>query len=497
MLRSNITNIQTKNMVKFYLNNNLIKKSINDPQETLLDFLRINQNLKGTKEGCAEGDCGACTILIGKLDKDNKVIYKTANSCILFLPSIDNSHLITIDGLSNSLENLHPIQEAFVKFSGAQCGFCTPGFVMSIYGLLLKTKKPNKSEILNAIQGNLCRCTGYGPIISAAEELSEKYFISNDFLVKNNKYWAQKLNELKSYNIQEKENSKLDYFIPKNLTQLKEILHRNENTTIVAGSTDVGLWVNKQFKNIRPVVFINQINALKSIKITKYKVSIGSLVTYSDFQDFIISYFPNLIEYINRIGGDQIRNMGTIGGNIANGSPIGDIAPLLISLGGKMQISSKEKSKKIYVEDFFIEYGHQAISGNEYIHGFEISNPKNKKFEFKAYKVSKRRYEDISTITGAFYYENILNKKPVARFAFGGMAGIPKRSKSLENLFKENPENNFDENNIETAIKSDFQPLTDCRATSQYRQRVAENLFKKFTYFVNNEFDREEISRVS
>ena len=145
---------------------------------------------------------------------------------------------------------------------------------------------------------------------------------------------------------QEKENSKLDYFIPKNLTQLKEILHRNENTTIVAGSTDVGLWVNKQFKNIRPVVFINQINALKSIKITKYKVSIGSLVTYSDFQDFIISYFPNLIEYINRIGGDQIRNMGTIGGNIANGSPIGDIAPLLISLGGKMQISSKEKSKK-------------------------------------------------------------------------------------------------------------------------------------------------------
>ena len=180
-------------------------------------------------------------------------------------------------------------------------------------------------------------------------------------------------------------------------------MHHNENTTIVAGSTDVGLWVNKQFKNIKPVVFINQINELKSIKITKYKVSIGSLVTYSDFQDFIISYFPNLIEYINRIGGDQIRNMGTIGGNIANGSPIGDIAPLLIALGGKMHISSKEKSKKINVEDFFIEYGHQAISSNEYIHGFEISNPKNKKFEFKAYKVSKRRYEDISTITCLLY----------------------------------------------------------------------------------------------
>ncbi len=250
MLKHNLTNIKKENFVKFYLNNNLITKSINDPQETLLDFLRINQNLKGTKEGCAEGDCGACTILIGKLNQDNKLIYKTANSCILFTPSIDNSHLITIDGLSNSIEELHPIQEAFVKFSGAQCGFCTPGFVMSIYGLLLKTKRPSKTEILNAIQGNLCRCTGYGPIISAAEELSENYYFASDILLKNNEKWAKKLIELKSYNSKEKDNHGLDYFIPRSLNQLKEILNYNENATIVAGSTDVGLWVNKQFKNI-------------------------------------------------------------------------------------------------------------------------------------------------------------------------------------------------------------------------------------------------------
>ena len=497
MLKHNLTNIKKENFVKFYLNNNLITKSINDPQETLLDFLRINQNLKGTKEGCAEGDCGACTILIGKLNQDNKLIYKTANSCILFTPSIDNSHLITIDGLSNSIEELHPIQEAFVKFSGAQCGFCTPGFVMSIYGLLLKTKRPSKTEILNAIQGNLCRCTGYGPIISAAEELSENYYFASDILLKNNEKWAKKLIELKSYNSKEKDNHGLDYFIPRSLNQLKEILNYNENATIVAGSTDVGLWVNKQFKNIRPVVFINQIDALKSIKITENKVFIGSLVTYSDFQDFIINYFPNLAEYINRIGGDQIRNMGTIGGNIANGSPIGDIAPLFLALGAKMKISSKEKSRKINVEDFFINYGLQAINRREYIHDFEILNPKNKKFEFRAYKVSKRRYEDISTITGAFYCDDTLNNKPKVRFAFGGMAGVPKRSKSLENLFIKKSETDIDDKNVEMAVKSDFQPLTDCRATSQYRQRVAENLFKKFYYFVNNKFDIEEIKRVS
>ena len=497
MLKHNLTNIKKENFVKFYLNNNLITKSINDPQETLLDFLRINQNLKGTKEGCAEGDCGACTILIGKLNQDNKLIYKTANSCILFTPSIDNSHLITIDGLSNSIEELHPIQEAFVKFSGAQCGFCTPGFVMSIYGLLLKTKRPSKTEILNAIQGNLCRCTGYGPIISAAEELSENYYFASDILLKNNEKWAKKLIELKSCNSKEKDNHGLDYFIPRSLNQLKEILNYNENATIVAGSTDVGLWVNKQFKNIRPVVFINQIDALKSIKITENKVFIGSLVTYSDFQDFIINYFPNLAEYINRIGGDQIRNMGTIGGNIANGSPIGDIAPLFLALGAKMKISSKEKSRKINVEDFFINYGLQAINRREYIHDFEILNPKNKKFEFRAYKVSKRRYEDISTITGAFYCDDTLNNKPKVRFAFGGMAGVPKRSKSLENLFIKKSGTDIDDKNVEMAVKSDFQPLTDCRATSQYRQRVAENLFKKFCYFVNNKFDIEEIKRVS
>ena len=173
MLKKNLTKIKKENRVLFYLNNDLIEKSISNPQQTLLDFLRIDQNLKGTKEGCAEGDCGACTVLIGKVNKDNKVSYRTANSCIVFLPSIDSSHLITVDGLSNGLEELHPVQASMVKNSGAQCGFCTPGFVMSMYGLFLKTKKPNKAQILNSIQGNLCRCTGYGPIISAAEDLSK------------------------------------------------------------------------------------------------------------------------------------------------------------------------------------------------------------------------------------------------------------------------------------------------------------------------------------
>ena len=165
MLKKNSTKLKTENCIRFYLNDNLIEKSISDPQQTLLDFLRIDQNLKGTKEGCAEGDCGACTVLIGKVNKYHKVSYRTANSCIVFLPSIDCSHLITVDGLSKGLEELHPVQEAMVRNSGAQCGFCTPGFVMSMYGLFLKTKKPNKAQILNSIQGNLCRCTGYLSLI--------------------------------------------------------------------------------------------------------------------------------------------------------------------------------------------------------------------------------------------------------------------------------------------------------------------------------------------
>ena len=393
--------------------------------------------------------------------------------------------MITVDGLSKGLEELHPVQEAMVRNSGAQCGFCTPGFVMSMYGLFLKTKKPNRAQILNSIQGNLCRCTGYGPIISAAEDLSKSFSCSNDFLIKNNKKWAQKLTYLIENGSKEKENNP-NYSIPKNIRELKEVLYHKENSTIVAGSTDVGLWVNKQFKKIRPIVFINQIDELKYIKIYNDKILLGSLVTYSDFQDFVTKYFPNLNEYINRIGGDQIRNMGTIGGNIANGSPIGDIAPLFLALGAKMKIISKETTRKINVENFFIEYGLQAINAKEYIHDFEIPNPKTKQFDFIAYKVSKRRYEDISTITGAFFFEKKLNKKSNVRFAYGGMAGIPKRSKSLENLFNQKFESNFDEKSIEMAIKNDFQPLTDCRATSLYRHRVAENLFKKFSCFVKN-----------
>ena len=270
-------------------------------------------------------------------------------------------------------------------------------------------------------------------------------------------------------------------------------MYHKENSTIVAGSTDVGLWVNKQFKKIRPIVFINQIDELKYIKIYNDKILLGSLVTYSDFQDFVTKYFPNLNEYVNRIGGDQIRNMGTIGGNIANGSPIGDIAPLFLALGAKMKIISKETTRKINVENFFIEYGLQAINAKEYIHDFEIPNPKTKQFDFIAYKVSKRLYEDISTVTGAFFFEKKLNKKSNVRFAYGGMAGVPKRSKSLENLFKQKFESNFDEKSIEMAIKNDFQPLTDCRATSLYRHRVAENLFKKFSCFVKNTLNIKEI----
>ena len=379
-----------------------------------------------------------------------------------------------------------------VRNSGAQCGFCTPGFVMSMYGLFLKTKKPNRAQILNSIQGNLCRCTGYGPIISAAEDLSKSFSCSNDFLIKNNKKWAQKLTYLIENGSKEKENNP-NYSIPKNIRELKEVLYHQGNSTIVAGSTDVGLWVNKQFKKIRPIVFINQIDELKYIKIYNDKILLGSLVTYSDFQDFVTEYFPNLNEYINRIGGDQIRNMGTIGGNIANGSPIGDIAPLFLALGAKMKIIGKETTRKINVENFFIEYGLQAINAKEYIHDFEIPNPKTKQFDFIAYKVSKRRYEDISTITGAFFFEKKLNKKSNVRFAYGGMAGIPKRSKSLENLFNQKFESNFDEKSIEVAIKTDFQPLTDCRATSLYRHRVAENLFKKFSCFVKNISNMKEV----
>ncbi|PQM57031.1 MAG: xanthine dehydrogenase small subunit [Rhodobacteraceae bacterium] len=471
--------------IQFYLNQQFISVSNPNPTETLLDFLRLNRKLTGTKEGCAEGDCGACTVLVGKINEDGELIYKTANSCIIFLPSLAYCHVISVEGLTGKSGELHPVQEAMIEASGAQCGFCTPGFVMSLYGLWLKESKPSKQRILDSLQGNLCRCTGYGPIIEAAFKATESGSISRKSLALQQKNWKNKLTKL--MNRKESIVSEIPkcFFLPKTISELKTILSHNKDGTIVAGSTDIGLWVNKSFMNVKPMIFIGQINELKRIETQSDKIVVGAMVSYTDLLAVLPRFFPELKQYINQIGGDQIRNMGTIGGNIANGSPIGDMAPILIALGAKMALVNYVGSRTIKVESFFQSYGCQDLKPGEFIHYFEIPLKQKRDTKFRAYKVAKRRYEDITIVSAAFNLEFLAERQPRVRFAFGGMAEVPKRALTLEKVFEEQADSLDQDVIISEAIGMDFNPLTDCRGSSEFRLKLAQNLFKKFAIYVN------------
>ncbi len=489
MLKTNDNKKPNGMAIQFYLNQDLISVSNQDPTQTLLDFLRLDRKLTGTKEGCAEGDCGACTVLIGQINVDKEIVYRTANACIIFLPSVANCHIISVEGLACNSSDLHPVQQAMIEASGAQCGFCTPGFVMSLYGVWLKETKPSKQKILNSLQGNLCRCTGYGPIIEAALKATQGNTISNNEVAMQKKKWKNKLTELVASKKAISLNRSGSFFLPTTISELKEILCHNEDGTIVAGSTDVGLWVNKAFRNIEPIIFIGQIDELRHIKVQKDKINVGSLASYTDLMSILPKHFPALKQYINQIGGDQIRNMGTIGGNIANGSPIGDLAPVLIALGAKMVLVNHARSRKINVESFFQSYGCQDLKPNEFIRSFEIPLLKKPGSLLSLYKVAKRRYEDISTVSAAFYLERFAEKEPKVRFAFGGMAGIPKRARALEKIYIEQAFSPGSDHIISKAIAMDFDPLTDCRGSSKFRLKLAQNLFLKFLLYVNDEIE--------
>jgi len=308
--------------IRFILNGEDVSLSKVRPTETLLDFLRLKRRLTGTKEGCAEGDCGACTVLVGRLI-DGKLFYESVNACIRFIGSLHATHVVTIEHLAAKDGTLHPVQQAMVDCHSSQCGFCTPGFIMSLYGLWLSNEKPDRAEIEKALQGNLCRCTGYEPIVKAAEQVSlQRPSTLFDPLEKTraeiiSRLWAMQASDTISIVSEEGR-----LIVPRSVDALARVLAAEPTATVIAGSTDVGLWVTKQMQHLNPVVFINHLAELQTITAGEYGISIGAGVTYTRALDTIARKIPAFARLITRIGGDQVRNMGTIGGNIANGSPI-------------------------------------------------------------------------------------------------------------------------------------------------------------------------------
>jgi len=470
----------TSSTINFVWNNKIIRINNPDPNETLLNFIRLKIKKTGTKEGCAEGGCGACTVVLAELKKNN-LTYKTVNACISFVTILQGKQLIIVEDLVNNNGSLHPVQKAMIDYHGSQCGFCTPGFVMSLFVMQKNYSSYNNENIKDSISGNLCRCTGYRPIIDAAKSLNNKG--SSDKFVKNKKKTINLLKKIKPENINITNKNK-KYFAPRTINELKKTIKDHPNSKFLSGGTDLSLIVTKERRDIDNIISLNSINELNFIKKKNQNIIVGASTPLREFELFIKKYYSDFNAILNRYGSVQIRNVGTIAGNIATASPIGDTLPLLLSLDAKVVLQSLNKKTILPLKNFFVSYRKTKLKNRQFIHSIII--PIFKKSIFKAYKISKRIDDDISSVCASFNLE-IKNKKiKNIKIAYGGMAPIPKRAINCEKILINK---NISKENIEKAkkiLEKDFKPISDMRASKNYRMKIAKNLLMKCFIEINN-----------
>lgn len=419
------------------------------PTQTLLYWLREERSLTGTKEGCNEGDCGACTVIVEDANGARAV-----NACILFLPQIHGKSLRTVEGISGPDGALHPVQNAMVVHHGSQCGFCTPGIIASLVAAHSSGRRDNDT----VLAGNLCRCTGYAPIVRAAESAAADPV--PDWMT------TPDLPDVAPLAI-----------APRDIDTLAAAYVANPEATLVGGATDVGLWVTKGLLDIAPVIFTSQCDTLREITETESHVSFGASVTMSEFLGHIAGTHPSLAAMVRRFASEQVRNAATLGGNIANGSPIGDSPPALIALGAMLHLRKGETRRTLPIEEFFISYGRQDRAPGEFLEA--ITMPKAAP-NLRVYKVSKRFDQDITAVLAAFNVTVADGVVTDARVAFGGMAATPKRAPAVEAALLGHTWNENAIADARAAMAKDFSPISDMRASEDYRLRVAENLLDRY-----------------
>lgn len=467
-----------RNEIRFLLNDREERLAEVAPSDTLLDHLRLKRRLVGTKEGCAEGDCGACTVLVGRREADG-LVYEPVNACIRLLASLDLCHVVTVEHLAGPDGGLHPVQQALVDFHGSQCGFCTPGFVMSLYALWMRNPEPTVGEVETALQGNLCRCTGYHPIVKAAMAAGGYGSPREDRLAAERERVLAQLAAMDDGARVEVRTGGGEVVVPAGVDDLASVLEARPGATVVAGATDVGLWITKFMRDISPAVFVGNIEGLKRIEIGTAGVTLGAGVSYDALEAVIATEFPHLADYWRRIGGWQVRAMGTIGGNIANGSPIGDSPPVLIALGATVTLRKGSDRRTMPLEAFFIDYGKQDRQPGEFVEKIFVPRAPEGSLN-AAYKITKRRDEDISAVACGFQIRVSGGVVEEARLAFGGMAATPRRAPRAEAALRGEPWSEASALRAGMALAEDFDPITDWRASAEYRARVARNLLRRF-----------------
>jgi xanthine dehydrogenase small subunit len=490
------SNKENKDSIRFYLNGQLQQVDNLEPTTTVLNYLREELLQCGTKEGCAEGDCGACTVVLAEAYQA-RIRFRSINACIQFLPTLDGKAIFTVEGLRNPDQSLHPVQQAMVDCHASQCGFCTPGFVMSLFALYKSQDKPNRDDIDDALAGNLCRCTGYRPIIDAATRMYEVgQALDED---QQNLVSQAKCDIAKNTTLSEEQDllDKLDiikpqtdlcladkYFAPTSTASVVALLEKYPEAIILVGGTDVGLWVTKQHRELPVIVYLGQVEELKSMRIDGAYVNINANVSLSDAFATLLHYYPDLHEIARRFASPPIRNAGTLVGNVANGSPIGDSMPALICLGTQLVLRGAAGTREVALDKFYLGYQQKDLQAGEFIEAIRVPLPETEQ-HFRSYKISKRFDQDISAVAAAYRLRLVDGNVAEIDICYGGMAATPLRAHSCEQALLGKPWKIFSIEAAIQALASDFTPLSDMRASASYRSRVAANLLLRFYHEVN------------
>ena len=470
-----------RDTIRFVLDGEVHEIRDVDPTRTVLQYLRDDLRRTGTKEGCAEGDCGACTVVLAELNSDEDDLdLRAVNACIQFLPTLDGKELITVESLADG--DLHPVQQAMVDEHASQCGFCTPGFVMSLFALYKTNPSPTRVEIDDALAGNLCRCTGYRPIIAAAQSMYSQS--GGDWLRQSvadqepPRDRIQRLKAIAKDGTLSVETPARNFFAPATIDELCDVLAEHDDVTLLAGGTDVGLWVTKRHVELANVVYVGNVAGLSDIGVNDDCVEIGAAVTLSDAMPVLMDKFPALEEMILRYASPPIRNAATLGGNVANGSPIGDSMPALMVLGASLTLRSKAGSREVALDDFYHDYMVNDLKKGEFLQAIRIPLMAADD-ALRVYKISKRFDQDISAVCGAFRVRIADGVVEDAAIAFGGMAAVVKRARSAEQALLGKPWTLDAVEAAMQALEDDFEPISDMRSTADYRMRVAKNLLKR------------------
>jgi len=444
--------IRMAGTIRFTLNGTAVEIAGLSPMTTLLDWLRDHRQLKGTKEGCAEGDCGACTVVLERSNGRHEAM----NSCIAMLGQMDGQSIRTVEGLA-ARDGVHPVQRAMAEADATQCGFCTPGFVMSAYAYASGGEPPDLETIHDALAGNLCRCTGYRPIVDAMKTVVG--LATGPAVLPEARQATADFEGM--------------FYAPRSLVELLRMRAMHRGVPLLAGGTDLGLLASRSRTPPKAVIHVAHVPELRVIDTSPKEITLGAAVTYAEAMPVLMGAFPALRPYLARLGSRQIRTLGTIGGNIGNASPIGDMPPVLIALEARLKLASLRGARELPLEDFFLGYRKTALESYEVIQSVTV--PRLWPGEtFHCDKVSKRRDQDISTVAGAYRLRIKEGRLEDARLAFGGMAATPKRARHAEAaLLKEG----FDAARV--ALAQDFQPVDDWRGTAAYRLQVAANLLRR------------------